>query len=115
MKNNARIEGGYSREKEIPIKRAQKINENIDKTKLNPTKVGREENEGTANESEGRNPIDKNSFSYRKENSRYNLDNALIRIQGSPGEDGKLQRHSERRGTPYNTSSSYRRAPTTHK
>ncbi len=115
MKNIAIIEGGYSREKEISIKSAQKIFENIDKTKLNPTKVFIDENEWTAYDSEGRYPIDKNSFSYIKENIRYNFDYAFIMIHGSPGEDGKLQSYFEMIGIPYNTSSSYLMALTFHK
>ena len=105
MKKVAVIEGGYSKEKAISVKSAQIVFDNLDRTKLAPTRVLIDENEWTAYDEEGRYPIDKNDFSFIKNNLKVQFEYAFIVIHGTPGEDGKLQGYLDMIGTPYNTSS----------
>lgn len=105
MKKVAVIEGGYSSEKAISIKSAQTVFDNLDRTKFTPTRVLIDENEWTAYDGDGRYPIDKNDFSFIKNNIKINFEYALIVIHGTPGEDGKLQGYLDMVGVPYNTSS----------
>jgi len=105
MKKVAVIEGGYSKEKAISVKSAQTIFNNLDRTKFTPTRVLIDENEWTAYDEEGRYPIDKNDFSFIKNNLKVQFEYAFIVIHGTPGEDGKLQGYLDMVGIPYNTSS----------
>jgi D-alanine-D-alanine ligase len=105
MKKVAVIEGGYSSEKAISIKSAKTVFDNLDRAKFNPTKVLIDENEWTAYDEDGRYPIDKNDFSFIKQNKKQKFDYAFIVIHGTPGEDGKLQGYLDMVGIPYNTSS----------
>ena len=105
MKKVAVIEGGYSKEKAISVKSAQTIFNNLDRTKFAPTRVLIDENEWTAYDEEGRYPIDKNDFSFIKNNLKVQFEYAFIVIHGTPGEDGKLQGYLDMVGIPYNTSS----------
>ena len=106
MKKVAVIEGGYSKEKAISIKSAQTLFDNLDRTRVSPTRVLIDEYEWTAYDEEGRYPIDKNDFSYIKNSQKNTFDYAFIVIHGTPGEDGKLQGYLDMVGIPYNTSSS---------
>ena len=105
MKKAAVIEGGYSKEKAISIKSAKTVFENLDRTKFSPTRVLIDEKEWAAYDEEGRYIIDKNDFSYTKNEIKHNFDYAFIVIHGTPGEDGKLQGYLDMVGVPYNTSS----------
>ena len=105
MKKVAVIEGGYSKEKAISVKSAQTVFDNLDRTKFAPTRVLIDENEWTAYDEEGRYPIDKNDFSFIKNDLKVQFEYAFIVIHGTPGEDGKLQGYLDMIGTPYNTSS----------
>ena len=105
MKKLAVIEGGYSKEKAISIKSAETVFDNLDRTKFTPTRVLIDENEWTAYDGDGRYPIDKNDFSFIKNNIKVNFEYAFIVIHGTPGEDGKLQGYLDMVGVPYNTSS----------
>ena len=60
--------------------------------------------EWTAYDEDGRYPIDKNDFSFIKNNQKI-FEYAFIVIHGAPGEDGKLQGYFDMIGLPYNTSS----------
>ena len=68
MKKVAVIEGGYSSEKVVSIKSAQTVFDNLDRKKYLPTRVLIDENEWTAYDEDGRYPIDKNDFSFCKNN-----------------------------------------------
>ena len=105
MKKVAVIEGGYSSEKAVSIKSAQTVFENLDRSKFDPTRVLIDENEWTAYDDAGRYPIDKNDFSFSKNNQKVQFEYAFIVIHGTPGEDGKLQGYFDMIGLPYNTSS----------
>ena len=99
------IEGGYSKEKAVSLKSAQTVFENLDRGKYVPTKVLIDEKEWTAYDNEGRYSIDKNDFSFTKDNTKNTFDVAFIVIHGSPGEDGKLQGYFDLIGIPYTTPS----------
>ena len=105
MKKVAVIEGGYSKEKAISIKSAQTIYNNLDREKFAPIRVIIEEREWTAHDKEGKYPIDKNDFTFIKNNTKVQFEYAFIIIHGTPGEDGKLQGYLDMVGIPYNTSS----------
>ena len=99
------IEGGYSKEKAISVKSAQTVFDNLNRTRFAPTRVLIDENEWTAYDNEGRYSIDKNDFSFIKNNLKVKFEYAFIVIHGTPGEDGKLQGFLDMVGVPYNTSS----------
>ena len=105
MKKVAIIEGGYSSEKAVSTKSAQTVFDNLDRSKFDPTRVLIDENEWTAYDGDGRYPIDKNDFSFSKNNQKVQFEYAFIVIHGTPGEDGKLQGYFDMVGIPYNTSS----------
>jgi D-alanine-D-alanine ligase len=105
MKKVAVIEGGFSAEKEISIKSAKTIFDNLDKRKFDPTRVLIDEKEWIAYDEDGGYSIDKNDFSYTKNGSKHKFEYAFIVIHGTPGEDGKLQGYLDMVGVPYNTSS----------
>ena len=105
MKKVAVIEGGYSKEKAISIKSAKTVFDNLDRTIFLPIRVLIDKNEWVAYDEEGRYTIDKNDFSYKKNEIKNNFDYAFILIHGTPGEDGKLQGYLDMIGVPYNTSS----------
>jgi D-alanine-D-alanine ligase len=105
MKKVAVIEGGYSKEKAISVKSAQTVFDNLDRTMFAPTRVLIVENEWIAYDEEGRYPIDKNDFSFIKNNLKVQFEYAFIVIHGTPGEDGKLQGYLDMVRIPYNTSS----------
>ena len=105
MKRVAVIEGGYSSEKAVSVKSAKTVFDNLDLTKFEPFKVLIDENEWTAYDDSGRFPIDKNDFSFIKNEVKHTFDYAFIVIHGNPGEDGKLQGYFDMLGIPYNTSS----------
>jgi D-alanine-D-alanine ligase len=105
MKKVAVIEGGYSQEKAISIKSAKTVFDNLDRTKFDPTRVLIDENEWTAYDEEGQYLIDKNDFSFIKNDLKVQFEYAFIVIHGTPGEDGKLQGYLDIIGIPYNTSS----------
>ena len=106
MKKVAVIEGGYSSEKAISIKSAQTVFDNLDRNKFAPVRVLIDQHEWTAYDNDGRYPIDKNDFSFIKNELRVQFEYAFIVIHGTPGEDGKLQGYLDMVGVPYNTSSS---------
>ena len=105
MKKVAVIEGGYSSEKVVSIKSAQTVFDNLDRKKYLPTRVLIDKNEWTAYDGDGRYPIDKNDFSFIKNEKKNSFDYAFIVIHGTPGEDGKLQGYFDMIGLPYNTPS----------
>ncbi len=105
MKKVAVIEGGYSKEKAISIKSAQTVFDNLDRNKFAPVRVLIDEHEWTAYDDDGRHPIDKNDFSFVKNDLKVQFEYAFIVIHGTPGEDGKLQGYLDMVGIPYNTSS----------
>jgi len=104
-KQIAIIEGGYSHEEIISRKSAKTIFEHIDTSKYNPISVSIDAKGWFAIIDEQKYTIDKNSFSYTKDNTPYTFDYAYIVIHGTPGEDGKLQAYFDMLHIPYSTSS----------
>ena len=90
MKKVAVIERGYSSEKAVSIKSAQTVFDNLDRSKFDPIRVLIDENEWTAYDDHARYPIDKNDFSFTKNNLEAQFEYAFIVIHGTPEEDGKL-------------------------
>ena len=79
--------------------------DNLDRNKFAPVRVFIDEHEWTAYDDEGRYPIDKNDFSFVKNDLKVQFEYAFIIIHGTPGEDGKLQGYLDMVKIPYNTSS----------
>ena len=105
MKRIAVIEGGYSSEKEVSIKSAKTVFNNLDRTKYKPTMVIVDENEWAAYDDQGRYKIDKHDFSFTKNSKKISFDFAFIVIHGTPGEDGTLQGYFDLIGLKYSTPS----------
>ena len=105
VKKVAIIEGGYSSEKAVSIKSAQTVFDHLDRSKFDPTRVLIDKHEWTAYDEDGRYAIDRNDFSFIKNNRKIQFEYAFIVIHGTPGEDGKLQGYFDMLDIPYNTSS----------
>lgn len=101
MKNIAIIEGGYSHEKEISLKSAETVFQNIDREKYNPIKVRIDEEGWFALVEDDKLEINRNNFSF----NNIQFDIAFIVIHGTPGEDGKLQAYFDMVNIPYTTCS----------
>lgn len=103
MKNIAIVEGGYSHEKIISVKSAQTVMEHIDRSKFNPIRVSIDRDNWLAYDGDTQFNINKDTFSFVKENERVTFDMAFIVVHGTPGEDGKLQAYFDMIGMPYST------------
>ncbi len=102
-KTIAVIEGGYSLEKEVSIKSAQTVFDNIDKELYECYKI-RIDEEGWVGFHNGISvPVDKNDFSITIDGKKITFDCAFIVIHGTPGEDGKLQAYFDLINLPYTT------------
>lgn len=102
-KSIAIVTGGFSSEYEIAIKGADFYTTIIHKNKYETTKVIITKKEWYAEEGDNRYEIDKNDFSYIKNENKYNFDFAIIIIHGTPGENGILQSYFDLVSIPYST------------
>ena len=78
MKNVAVIEGGYSCEKSVSVKSAKTVFDNLYRNKLKPNRVINDKNEWTAYDDAGKYQIDKNDFSFIKNNLKIKFEYALF-------------------------------------
>ena len=107
-KKIAIIYGGYSSEIKISEKSARLIFENMDHQIYDPFLVEITKESWHVNfKGGGVASIDKNKFSFLKEEVEYQFDIAFITIHGSPGEDGKLQSYFDMIGLKYVNSSAF--------
>ncbi|MCH2213877.1 MAG: D-alanine--D-alanine ligase [Flavobacteriales bacterium] len=95
--------GGYSGEAVVSMKSAQMILDNIDRSKYDPYQIVIEKDEWYCLIGESKYPIDKNDFSFRKENEKIKPEICFVIVHGTPGEDGKLQGYFEMIGMPHTT------------
>ncbi|MDR2120546.1 MAG: D-alanine--D-alanine ligase [Tannerella sp.] len=95
-KNVALVAGGYSSEYGVSIRSARNLYDFIDKDRYN-VYIVLIEREGWYVQLPGGGtaPVDKNDFSFIRENVRTRFDFAYITIHGTPGENGLLQGYFE--------------------
>ena len=89
-KNIAVVMGGYSSEVEISLKSGAVVYEYLDKNKYNPYQVHILPNKWVVIEDQNEYQIDKNDFSFVKNNHKITFDCVFNAIHGSPGENGSL-------------------------
>lgn len=97
------VTGGDSSESEIALKGAHFYISFLDKQKYSPTIVNISKNGWLVTEGDKTYNIDKNDFSYTKENVKHSFDFAIIIIHGTPGENGLLQSYFELIDMPFAT------------
>ncbi|MAZ58243.1 MAG: D-alanine--D-alanine ligase A [Flavobacteriales bacterium] len=102
MKNIAILMGGTSKEKEISLKSAETIYQNIDKKKYNAYKVLCLKNtlfKVIVNKKQI--TINNTDFSFKLNGLRVNIDKVFMMIHGVPGENGELCEYFEKQNIPY--------------
>ena len=104
MKKIAVVTGGESSEYVISVKSADTIIDHIDSKKFLPYRVEIRNQQWNVIQADQVFPIDKNDFSFVKDNEKVSFDCALIMIHGDPGEDGKLQGYFDMLKIPYTAS-----------
>lgn len=115
-KNIAVVYGGDSSEFVVSVKSSKNVYESINPEVYNVWKVQMkgldwqvmEDDQVVAS-------VDKNDFSFVKNNEKINFDFAYITIHGTPGEDGKLQGYFDMVKVPYSTCGVYSSALTFNK
>lgn len=91
-KNIAIIMGGYSSEYQISLKSGNVVYNTLDKDKFNAYRIHVFKDRWVfVDEDNSEYPIDKNDFSFTKNNSKITFDCVFNAIHGSPGEDGYMQ------------------------
>ena len=96
------IPGGTSKEKEISLKSAETIYQNIDKKKYNAYKVLCLNNtlfKVIVNKKQI--SINNTDFSFKLNGFKINIDKVFMMIHGSPGENGELCTYFEKKNIPY--------------
>ena len=101
------IYGGYSSEFEISRKSAGVIFEHLDNDLFSPYLVEISKKSWHVHHKGGVFPLDKNKFTFLKDDEVTSFDLAFITIHGTPGEDGKLQAYFDMIGLPYVNSSAF--------
>ncbi|NLA23973.1 MAG: D-alanine--D-alanine ligase, partial [Bacteroidales bacterium] len=103
MMNIAIFAGGNSSEREISLKTANQIYENIDNTKYKAYIVDVKGIEWHVIENEEKYSVDKNELSFNKLNQKIKFNYAWIAIHGAPGENGELQGYLDMMQIPYSS------------
>jgi D-alanine-D-alanine ligase len=104
-KKIAVVTGGNSSEYVISVRSADTIIENLDKDKYESFSVEIKGSDWKVAFPDGQFvQIDKNDFSFTRNNQKIQFDGAVIIIHGDPGEDGKLQGYLEMLNIPYTSS-----------
>ncbi|MFB6305511.1 MAG: D-alanine--D-alanine ligase, partial [Flavobacteriales bacterium] len=87
----------------ISKKTAQFVAKHSSRELFNATLVRITKEKWVAETEEGERPIDKNDFSYKKNQTKFFFDKVFIAIHGTPGEDGKIQAYFDMLDIPYTT------------
>ena len=115
-KNIAVVYGGDSSEFVVSVKSSKNVFESIDPSIYNVWKVQMQGLNWEVLEAEQViATIDKDDFSFVKNNEKIQFDFAYITIHGTPGEDGKLQGYFDMVKIPYSTCGVYSSALTFNK
>ena len=102
-KNIAIIYGGYSSEIIVSEKSMEGIRSFIDSEKYNTYPLLIKDNNWSVMLEDTSLPVDKNDFSFVKNNEKITFDCAYITIHGTPGENGILQGYLEMLNIPHTT------------
>ena len=105
-KNIAVVCGGFSGENVVSMRSADFVLQNMDTSKYNPFKVVVNKEGWYCDFAEQKHDIDKNDFSFMKDNLKISFEGVYIIIHGSPGEDGQLQAYFQLLNIPYTSSDS---------
>lgn len=105
--NIAIVAGGYSPEYDISVNSAKQVYNAISKTIYTPYIVEISKKGWFINHGEEILDIDKNDFSFIKDDTKITFDAVFFAIHGTPGEDGKLQSYFEMLGIPFTSCNSF--------
>ena len=115
-KNIAVVFGGDSSEFKVSVKSSINVFKSLDPAVYNIWKVQMKGLDWEVLEDhQVISPVDKNDFSFVKNNNKITFDFAYITIHGTPGEDGKLQGYFDMVKIPYSTCGVYSSALTFNK
>ncbi|MGE5426529.1 MAG: D-alanine--D-alanine ligase [Methylococcaceae bacterium] len=115
-KNIAVVYGGDSSEFVVSVKSSKNVYESINPDIYNVWKVQMKGLDWQVMENDQVvASVDKNDFSFVRNNEKINFDFAYITIHGTPGEDGKLQGYFDMVKVPYSTCGVYSSALTFNK
>jgi D-alanine-D-alanine ligase len=115
-KNIAVVYGGDSSEYVVSVKSSKNVYESINPEIYNVWKVQMKGLDWQVMKNDQVvAPVNKNDFSFIKNNEKINFDFAYITIHGTPGEDGKLQGYFDMVKVPYSTCGVYSSALTFNK
>ncbi len=103
MKTIAVIAGGDSAEFEISLQTANHIYNTLDRNQYTPYIVKIKGRDWNVIEGNTHYAIDKNTFSFTKNNTTITFDFAYIAIHGTPGENGVLQGYFQMMQIPHST------------
>ena len=113
--NVAVVMGGYSDESVISLRSGQLILNNLDKSKYTIFEVHILANGWSVVIDNQKYPINKENFSFTKDNITTTFDVAVNTVHGTPGEDGHLQAYWELMNIPYTGCNFYQSALTFNK
>ncbi|HIC30564.1 MAG TPA: D-alanine--D-alanine ligase [Flavobacteriaceae bacterium] len=115
-KNIAIIMGGYSSEYQISLKSGNVVYNTLDKDKFNAYRIHIFKDKWVfVDEDNKEYPIDKNDFSFTKDNEKITFDCVFNAIHGSPGEDGFMQGYFKLLNIKHTSCSMYQAAVTFNK
>lgn len=115
-KNIAIIMGGYSSEYQISLKSGNVVYNTLDKDKFNAYRIHVFKDKWVfVDEDDKEYPIDKNDFSFTKDNAKITFDCVFNAIHGSPGEDGFMQGYFKLLGIKHTSCGMYQAAVTFNK
>lgn len=115
-KNIAIIMGGYSSEYQISLKSGNVVYNTLDKDKFNAYRIHIFKDKWVfVDEDDKEYPIDKNDFSFTKDNAKITFDCVFNAIHGSPGEDGFMQGYFKLLNIKHTSCSMYQAAVTFNK
>ena len=97
--------GGYSSEYDISLKSGQTVMTHLPKDKYDVYAVHIRKDRWVAVINEQEYPIDKNDFSFNKNNQKITFDVIFNAIHGHPGEDGAILAYFEILGIPHTSAS----------
>lgn len=117
MKQNiAIIMGGYSSEYQISLKSGNVVYNTLDKSKFNAYRIHIFKDKWFfVDDNEDEYPMDKNDFSFTKNNTKTTFDCVFNAIHGSPGEDGYMQGYFNLLGIKHTSCGMYQAAITFNK
>ena len=104
-KKIAIVAGGHSHEREISLKSAQTVLDNINKKQFDAHLVVLSQEEWVCHYHKVKIPINKADFCLDVDGQHFHFDAAFITIHGTPGEDGLLQAYFDLLELPYTTTS----------